>query len=314
MQQMKGFRYKNFFSWQAFYHPFSICLKSLMNGLYVGAENFQPLPFVWFMDFLDSPKRKVKLLLLCTVVMFLMIWFSGIVRADEKILVAAASDLNFAMNEICRAFEKPHPGIKVEVSYGSSGNFYAQIKQGAPYDIFFSADASYPSRLEEEGFAVKGQRQLYAIGKIVLWIPKKSALGPQKGLNVVLEPELKKLAIANHKHAPYGRAAEESLRYYGLWDKVQDKLVFGENISQTAQFVQTGSADAGIIAMSLAISPSMAESGSYWVIPTESYSRLEQGYAVLQRGKGKSSVKTFLEFVQGKKGEKILSDYGFILP
>ena len=137
------------------------------------------------------------MLLLYTVVMFLMIWFSGIVRADEKILVAAASDLNFAMNEICRTFEKAHPGIKVEVSYGSSGNFYAQIKQGAPYDIFFSADASYPSRLEEEGFAVKGQRQLYAIGKIVLWIPKKSALDPQKGLNVVLEPELKKLAIAN---------------------------------------------------------------------------------------------------------------------
>ncbi len=314
MKQMKEFRYKNFFFWQVFYHHFRSCLKSLMNGPYEGAENLQPLPFVWFMDFLDSPKRKVRWLRLCTVVMFLMICFSNKVRADEKILVAAASDLNFAMNEICRAFEKSHPGIKVEVSYGSSGTFYAQIKQGAPYDIFFSADASYPSRLEEEGFAVKGQRQLYAIGKIVLWIPKKSALDPQKGLNVVLEPELKKLAIANPKHAPYGRAAEESLRYYRLLDKVQGKLVFGENISQTAQFVQTGSADAGIIAMSLAVSPNMAHSGSYWIIPTESYSRLEQGYAVLQRGKGKSSVKTFLEFVQGKKGDKILSDFGFILP
>jgi molybdate transport system substrate-binding protein len=245
---------------------------------------------------------------------FFLICFSHIVYAKEKILVAAASDLNFAMNAICRDFEKLHPGIKAEVSYGSSGNFFAQIKQGAPYDIFFSADASYPALLENEGFAVKGQRQLYAIGKIVLWIPKKSALNPQKGLNLVLEPELKKLAIANPKHAPYGRAAEESLRYYGLLDKVQDKLVFGENISQTAQFVQTGSADAGIIAMSLAVSPSMADSGNYWIIPAESYSRLEQGYAVLQRGKSKSSVKTFLEFVQGKNGERILSDYGFILP
>ena len=266
------------------------------------------------MDFLDSPKRKVKLLLLCTVVMFLMICFSNTVRADEKILIAAASDLNFAMNEICRAFEKSHPGIKVEVSYGSSGNFYAQIKQGAPYDIFFSADASYPALLEEEGFAVKGQRHLYSIGKIVLWVPKKSALNPHEGLKIVLESNVKKLAIANPKHAPYGRAAEESLRYYGLLDKVQDKLVFGENISQTAQFVQTGSADAGIIAMSLAISPKMTSDGNYWIIPTESYSRLEQGYAVLQRGKGKSSVKTFLKFVQGKKGKKILSDFGFILP
>ena len=121
----------------------------------------------------------------------------------------------------------------------------------------------------------------------MLWIPKKSVLNPQKGLNLVLEPELKKLAIANPKHAPYGRAAEESLQYYGLLDKVQDKLVFGENILQTAQFVQTGSADAGIIAMSLAVSPSMADSGKYLIIPTESYSRLEQGYAVLKRGKGK---------------------------
>ena len=246
--------------------------------------------------------------------MFLMICFSNKVRADEKILIAAASDLNFAMNKICHDFEKAHPGVKVEVSYGSSGNFYAQIKQGAPYDIFFSADASYPALLEEEGFAVKEQKRLYAVGRIVLWIPKKSVLNPRKGLKIILEPGLKKLAIANPKHAPYGRAAEEALRYCGLWDKVQDKLVFGENILQAAQFVQTGSADAGIIALSLAISPKMVKDGSCWIIPAESYSRLEQGYAVLQRGKGKSSVKTFLEFVQGKKGEKILSDFGFILP
>ena len=148
----------------------------------------------------------------------------------------------------------------------------------------------------------------------MLWVPKKSALNPHEGLKIVLESNVKKLAIANPKHAPYGRAAEESLRYYGLLDKVQDKLVYGENISQTAQFVQTGAADAGIIAMSLAISPKMTSDGNYWIIPTESYSRLEQGYAVLQRGKGKSSVKTFLKFVQGKKGKKILSDFGFILP
>src|SRR3989337_3372467 len=225
---MKVLHDKNFFSWQVFYHPFRGCLKSLMNGPYVGAENLQTLPFVWFMDFLDSPKRKVKLLLLCTVVMFLMICLSNKVRADEKILIAAASDLNFAMNEICRVFEKTHPGIKVEVSYGSSGNFFAQIKQGAPYDIFFSADASYPALLENEGFAVKSQQQLYAIGKIVLWIPRKLTLNPQKGLNIVLEPEIKKLAIANPKHAPYGRAAEESLRYIDLLDKVQCKRVFGK--------------------------------------------------------------------------------------
>jgi len=252
--------------------------------------------------------------LYCAVVILLMVCFPHNVQANEKILIAAASDLNFAMHEICHAFEKANPTIHIDVSYGSSGNFYAQIKQGAPFDLFFSADASYPVRLEEEGFAIKGQRQLYAIGKIVLWIPKKSALNPHEGLSIVLDPETKKLAIANPKHAPYGRAAEEALRYYGLWDKVQGKLVFGENISQTAQFVQTGAADAGIIALSLAISPKMANDGNYWIIPFESHSKLEQVYTVLQRGKNKSSVKAFLEFVQGKKAKRILSDYGFILP
>ncbi|MBI5307836.1 MAG: molybdate ABC transporter substrate-binding protein, partial [Planctomycetes bacterium] len=163
-------------------------------------------------------------------------------RGGEKILIAAASDLNFAMDELLSVFEKAHPTVDVDVSYGSSGNFYAQIKQGAPYDLFFSADASYPARLEEEGVSVKGRRSLYAIGQIVLWIPGTTSLDPQKGLEVVLKPAVKRLAIANPKHAPYGRAAEESLRYYGVLDKVRDKLVFGENISQTAQFAQTGAA------------------------------------------------------------------------
>lgn len=263
-----------------------------------------------------SNKRIVKFIFTIGVawLAFFLILFIHNVQADEKILIAAASDLNFAMNEICSAFEKANPTIKVAVSYGSSGNFYAQIKQDAPFDLFFSADASYPARLEKEGFAVKGQRKIYAIGKIVLWIPKKSAFNPQKGLNIVRESEVKKLAIANPKHAPYGRAAEEALRYYSLWDKVQGKLVFGENILQTAQFVQTGAADVGIIALSLAISPKMANDGNYWTIPTESYNKLEQSYAVLQRGKDKPGVKTFLEFIQGVKGKKILSNYGFALP
>ena len=246
--------------------------------------------------------------------MLLIFWFSYTAQAGEKILIAAASDLKFAMEEICETFKKANPAIDVEVSYGSSGNFFSQIKQGAPYDVFFSADSAYPTLLEKEGFAVKGENRLYSIGRIVLWIPKKSELSPQKGLNIVLEPGLKKLAIANPKHAPYGRAAEEALRYYGFWDKVQSKLVFGENVSQTAQFVHTGAADAGIIALSLAMSPKMADDGSYWIIPPESYSKLEQVYTVLQRGKDKSSVNTFLKFVNGEKGKIILSKYGFILP
>lgn len=144
---------------------------------------------------LEIPKRRVAgfLSIACaTWLLFLFIAFHNTVRADEKILIAAASDLKFAMDDICHIFEQANPDIHVDVSYGSSGNFYAQIKQGAPFDLFFSADATYPTRLEEEGLAVKGQRYLYAIGKIVLWIPKRSALNPQKGLNIVLKPEVKK--------------------------------------------------------------------------------------------------------------------------
>ncbi len=246
--------------------------------------------------------------------MFLLIAFHHNVCADEKILIAAAANLNPVMDEICKGFEKAYPTIDVKVSYGSSGNFFAQIKQGAPFDIFFSADTTYPARLEEEGLAVKGEGKIYAFGSIVLWMPKNSALNPRKGLPVVLDQKVKKLAIANQRLAPYGMAAEEALRYYGLWEKVQDKLVFGESISQTAQFVQSGAADAGIIALSQAISPKMESDGDYWVISTESYNKLGQAYVVLQRGKDKPGVRKFLEFVQGKKGEKILSQHGYSLP
>ncbi|MBF8276971.1 MAG: Molybdate transporter substrate-binding protein [Candidatus Brocadiaceae bacterium] len=267
--------------------------------------------------FIKTYQKKMAHLVFTAGIVLLAILFACLpyrAQGGEKILIAAASDLNFAMDEMLSAFGKAHPTVDVDVSYGSSGNFYAQIKQGAPYDIFFSADASYPARLEEEGFSVKGQQRLYAIGQIVLWIPGKSSLDPQKGLEVVLKPAVKKLAIANPKHAPYGRAAEESLRYYGVLDKVRDKLVFGENISQAAQFAQTGAADAGIIALSLAISPKMARDGTYWVIPESSHNKLEQSYTVLQRGKDKPGVKSFLEFVQSKNGRKILSDFGFVLP
>lgn len=244
----------------------------------------------------------------------LFMTFHLTVCADEKILIAAAANLNPAMDDICKGFEKRYPTIGVEVSYGSSGNFFAQIKQGAPFDIFFSADTTYPARLEEEGLAVKGESKIYAFGSIVLWIPKKSALNPRKGLHLVLDPKVKTLAIANQRLAPYGMAAEEALRHYGLWDKVQGKLVFGENISQTAQFVQSGAADVGIIALSQAISPKMENDGDYWVIPAEAYNKLGQAYVVLQRGKDKPGVGKFLEFVRGKKGKKIFFKYGYLLP
>lgn len=267
--------------------------------------------------FVRKHKRRVMnfIPIVCaTWLLSLFIAFHPEVCAEEKILIAAAANLNPAMDDLCKGFEKRYPNIDAEVSYGSSGNFFAQIKQGAPFDVFFSADTTYPARLEEEGLAVKGESKIYAFGSIVLWIPKKSALNPRKGLHLVLDPKVKKLAIANQRLAPYGMAAEEALRHYGLWDKVQDKLVFGENISQTAQFVQSGAADVGIIALSQAISPKLENDGDYWVVPAESYNKLGQAYAILQKGKDKPGIGKFLQFVQGKKGRKVFSKYGYLLP
>ena len=248
------------------------------------------------------------------IVFILIFGFSLPAQAGDNILIAAASNLRFAMHEICQDFQEENSSIQTKVSYGSSGNFFAQISQGAPFDIFFSADAAYPELLEKEGLTARETQRVYAEGKIVLWFPKESKADHDKGFQAVISSEVKKLAIANPRHAPYGRAAEESLRYYGLWEKVEGKLIYGENISQTAQFVHTGAADAGIVALSLAISPKMLHEGRYWVIPDESHGDIEQVYVVLKKGKGKEGVRKFLDFIQGERGGEILSQYGFVIP
>ena len=247
-------------------------------------------------------------------VFVLIFGFSLPVQAGDNILIAAASNLRFAMHEVCQDFQEENPSIQTKVSYGSSGNFFAQISQGAPFDIFFSADATYPELLEKEGLTAKEMQKVYAVGKIVLWVPEESKVDPDTGLQAVTFPAVKKLAIANPRHAPYGRAAEESLRYYGMWEKVEEKLIYGENISQTAQFVHTGAADAGIVALSLALSPKMLDEGRYWIIPDESHSDIEQIYVVLKKGEGSKCIQKFLDFIQGERGGSILFRYGFVIP
>ncbi|KHE91093.1 MAG: molybdate ABC transporter substrate-binding protein [Candidatus Scalindua rubra] len=247
------------------------------------------------------------------IVFTLIFGFSISVQAGDNILIAAASNLRFAMHEICQDFQEENSSIHTKVAYGSSGNFFAQIKQGAPFDIFFSADTKYPELLEKDGLTAKETQKVYAVGKIVLWVPKGSKVDFDKGLQAVISSRVTKLTIANPRHAPYGRAAAESLRYYGLWEKVKGKLIYGENISQTAQFVHTGAADAGIIALSLAISPRMLNDGKYWEIPDGSYSDIEQVYVVLKKGEGKKSIRKFLDFIHGERGGKILSRYGFVI-
>jgi len=230
-----------------------------------------------------------------------------------EISIAAASDLNFAFKEIVAEFEK-NTGNTVKLSLGSSGNLFAQLSNGAPFDVFFSADIGYPKRLEEAGLAEPGTLYMYAVGRIVVWVPKGSPIDVTSlGINALQHPSVKKIAIANPKHAPYGRAAVAAMERYKVYDAVKDKLVLGENISQTAQFIQTGGADVGIIALSLAVAPAMKETGTYWEVPPETYPRLEQGAVVLKAAKDVKNARAFLDFIKGPAGVAVLKRYGFFL-
>jgi len=218
-----------------------------------------------------------------------------------KVTVAAAADLKFAMDEISRAFRESHPETDVQVAYGSSGNFFAQIQNGAPFDLFLSADIEYARKLDKPVFT-------YASGRLAVWVPANSRLDPKTALR---DPSLARLAIANPSHAPYGRAAEAALRNMEVWDAVRSRVVLGENVAQTMQFVQSGVADAGIVALSLALAPPVRGQGRYWEIPVEDYPRLEQGGAILHDSPAARQLRDFLLSVAGRR---ILKEYGFLLP
>lgn len=229
--------------------------------------------------------------------------------------VAAAADLQFAFDELARAFQTAHPGIGVRVSYGSSGTFYAQLANDAPFDLYLSADIDYPRRLIKQGKAVAESEFLYAVGQIVVWVPERSDLDvPRRGINALLDPQVKKIAIANPQHAPYGRAAQAAMRHFGIYAQLQDRLVFGENIAQTAQFVESGAADVGVIALSLALAPAFRQRGRYAVVPLEAYPRIEQGGVILNWSQDRSAAELLRAFIIGTQGRAILAQYGFLLP
>ena len=229
----------------------------------------------------------------------------------EKINVAAAADLKFAMDEIVVAFKKDDPAAEVELVYGSSGKLHTQIQQDAPFDLFFSADISFPRELAKAGLAAS-EVTPYAIGRIVLWSASLDAT--KMTLASLDDPSIAHIAIANPKHAPYGKRAEEALRASGLWETVEPKLVYGENIANTAQFVQTGNAQVGIIALSLAINPELSSKGGYWLIPDNLHAPLEQGFIITKRAEGNALAKRFADFVNSKPARAVMIRYGFVLP
>ena len=243
-----------------------------------------------------------------------MLLITGVnVAVAEEITIAAASDLSFAFREIATEYENT-TGNHVRLTLGSSGNFFAQIQNGAPFDLYFSADIAYPRKLEEAGLTVPGSLYQYAVGRIVLWTGKDSPLDLSKGLEVLREPAIKKIAIANPKHAPYGRAAVAAMEYFKVYDQVKDKLILGENISQAAQFIESGACDIGIIALSLAIAPAMKSKGTYWEVPAEAHPSLDQGAVILKQSKNQEAARQFLEFIKGPHGQEIMKRYGFTLP
>jgi molybdate transport system substrate-binding protein len=231
----------------------------------------------------------------------------------QTLRVAAAADLQFAMKDLAGQFEK-QSGTEVAVSYGSSGNFRAQIENGAPFDLLFSADAQYPQQLVAAGVADAGSLIVYAQGHLVLWARAEEKLEiATKGFEVLEDPRVAKIAIANPEHAPYGRAAVAALQKAGLYDSVKGKLVYGENISQAAQFAQSGSAQVGIIALSLTFAESLKR-GEQWKIPPEMYPPIQQQAVIVSASANKQKAREFLLFVGSKTGRKILSSYGLTPP
>jgi len=231
----------------------------------------------------------------------------------QELRVAAASDLQSVLPEITQLFER-QAGVRVQLTFGSSGNFFSQIQNGAPFDLFFSADLAYPQQLEATGLAEPGSLYQYAVGRLVVWVRKDSGLDVTRGLQLLADPRVKRVAVANPDHAPYGRAAVAALEHEGLAATVRPKLVLGENISQAAQFVQSGNAEAGILALSLALSPALRDIGQYREIPADFHPPLQQGVVIVNASRQKEAARRLLAFLRNPDARHLLQINGFPSP
>lgn len=234
--------------------------------------------------------------------------------ASSSLTIAVASSMQFAMADLLKEFHTAHPDLSVKATYGSSGNFFAQIQNQAPFDIFLAADMDYPAKLVKAGLALDDLSP-YAVGGLVLWVPKASPLDVEKlGLAVLNDPAVKKIAIANPKLAPYGAAAVAALKSLGLYAQAEPRLVLGENIAQTAQFVESGAADIGLLALSHALAPRMQGKGRFWEIPPDAFPPIQQGMVILKRTPNAAAARTFREFLLGPAAGRVLQRHGFKLP
>ena len=231
----------------------------------------------------------------------------------RTVRVAAASDLKFALDEASARLARLDSPIRVEAAYGSSGTFHAQLRQRAPFDLYLSADVEYPRALVASGIGSERDLFVYAVGRLVVWVPNRSTL-PIERDHLSALVAARRIAIANPRHAPYGRAAEAALRAAGIWNRVQSRVVLGENIAQTAQFVQSGAADAGLIARSLVMAPAMAGAGRYWEVPAWAHPPLVQGGLVLPWASSRDAALRVRDYLLGVEGRRLLEAHGFGLP
>lgn len=239
---------------------------------------------------------------------------SGGAAADRVVRVAAAADLKFALEEIADLVAAQHPTIRMDATLGSSGTFVQQIANGAPFDLYLSADLAYPRQLVGQGLAAADDVFRYAVGRLVLWVPEGSPVDPAPGLTVLTDPGVRTVAIANPEHAPYGRAAVAAMRSAGVDDDVAPKLVLGENVAQAAEFVRSGNAQAGVVAMSLVLADPLREEGRWVEVPLDSFPRLDQGGVVLAGSVDAEAARAVRDTLLNPEGTDVLRRYGFFLP
>lgn len=248
-------------------------------------------------------RRSILILLL-----FIAVQVAAAQPQPVTLLVSAAADLTFALQEIGPRFER-HTGIKVIFNFGATGQLAQQIERGAPVDLFAAANAAYIDRLDKQGLILSGSKMPYAHGHLTLWTRAGSPLR-LASLDDLLQPQVQRVAIANPSHAPYGLAAKQALQAAGLWQRLQPKLIMGENVRQTLQYAATGNVDAAIIALSL----SMQHDGDWVQIPERLHQPIIQTLAILKRTPHASEARQFAAFITGPHGQPIMQKYGFVLP
>ncbi len=232
-----------------------------------------------------------------------------------SLAIAAAGDLRGSLEEVKQAFEARNPGTRIDLSYGASGSLTAQIRQGAPFDVFLSADVEFPEQLRLAGLVSPEGPFPYAKGFLTLWVRREFGLNPSTiGLRLLLDPRVKRIALANPKVAPYGRGAEGALKQAGLLNTLRPRMVFGDNVSQAAQFLQTGVAEAGLISQSQARHSALETSGWAWKVPEDIAPALLQSGVILARSPVSARARTFRDFLMGPEGQAILARHGFGKP